>query len=95
MPPGGEPFSEKGIYRHLRHPMYAGVMLVLLASPQQSVNSLSLTLAVCLYFIVGCRFEERRMLAAHPQYADYCRRTPRFVPYQGIRALFAAGGGSQ
>jgi len=80
MPANGEPFHERGIYRHIRHPMYSGVMLMLLASPVQSVNSLHLALAASLYFIVGARLEEARMLAAHPEYADYRARVPAFVP---------------
>ncbi|MFC1567570.1 NnrU family protein, partial [Pseudomonadota bacterium] len=28
-----EPFHEHGIYRHIRHPMYSGFMLILFASP--------------------------------------------------------------
>jgi len=35
-------FTEYGIYRYVRHPMYSGVMLALLASPVQTVNSLNL-----------------------------------------------------
>ena len=83
MPAAGEPFLERGIYRHLRHPMYTGVLLVLLASPAQSVNSLSLTAAVALYFIVGAGLEERRLAADHPEYADYRRRVPAFWPRLG------------
>jgi len=80
-PDQGEPFHETGIYRWLRHPMYSGVMLALLASPMQTVNSLHLSLAICLYFIIGAQFEERRMLAEHPAYADYRRRVPGFIPH--------------
>jgi len=80
LPEHGEPFHESGIYRWLRHPMYSGVMLALLASPVQTVNSVHLSLGICLYFIIGSRFEERRMLAEHPSYADYCRRVAAFVP---------------
>jgi len=80
-----EPFHERGIYRHVRHPMYTGVMLALLASPVQSINSLNLALSICCYFVSGSWFEERRMLKAHPQYADYIMRVPAFLPW---RALF-------
>lgn len=80
MPAGIEPFHETGIYRHIRHPMYSGFMLLMLASPVHSVNSLHFALAVCAYFVIGSRFEEARMLAAHPAYADYVRRVPAFVP---------------
>lgn len=83
MPASGEPFTERGIYRHLRHPMYSGVLLMLLAMPAQSVNSLHLLAAIALYFVLGSRLEERRMLADHPGYADYRRRVPAFWPRLG------------
>jgi len=73
-------FTEYGIYRHMRHPMYSGVMLALLASPVQTVNSLNLFAVIAVYFIIGSKFEERRMLITHPQYAEYQRRVPAFVP---------------
>lgn len=76
-----EQFVISGIYRYLRHPMYSGVMLMLLASPLQSINSLSMTLAVALYFFTGSRLEERRMLEYHPEYAAYRRSVPAFLPH--------------
>ncbi len=79
-PVGTDPFVIGGIYRYLRHPMYAGVMLMLLAMPAQSWNGLNFSLLVCVYFIIGSRFEESRMLRAHPDYAAYRRRIPAFVP---------------
>jgi len=92
MPAGGESFVESGIYRHMRHPMYTGFMLLLLASPVHSVNSLHLSLAISAYFIIGSFFEERRMLASHPDYDGYRRRVPAFIP---IGPLFHRPGTSQ
>jgi len=83
-PEQGEGFHEHGIYRHMRHPMYSGVMLALLASPIQSLNSLNLTLAICFYFVMGSYFEERRMLQTHPAYDDYKKRIPAFVPWRTL-----------
>jgi len=77
---GVDPFIILGIYRHIRHPMYSGAMLILLAMPEQSSNGLHFTLLVCLYFMIGARFEESRMLVSHPDYADYRRRVPGFIP---------------
>ena len=84
-PQGTDPFIVQGIYRYLRHPMYTGAMLILLAMPQQSWNGLHLALAVCIYFIIGARLEERRMLAAHPEYATYRNTVPAFIPTLGNR----------
>ena len=77
---GSDPFVERGIYRYLRHPMYSGAMLILLCTPEQSWNGLHLSLVVCLYFIIGARFEEGRMRAEHDAYAAYCLRVPAFIP---------------
>lgn len=77
---GREAFIVGGIYRYLRHPMYAGAMLVLLAMPNQSWNGLHFALVICLYFIIGSRYEEARMLAEHPDYIVYRNRIPAFIP---------------
>ncbi len=73
-------FVESGIYRFIRHPMYSGLMLVMLASPEQSLNGLLLYVLVCLYLIIGSRLEENRLMACCPAYADYRRRVPAFIP---------------
>ncbi|TLS75605.1 isoprenylcysteine carboxylmethyltransferase family protein [Mariprofundus erugo] len=77
---GVDTFVVTGIYRYLRHPMYSGAMLILLASPWQSMNTLNLALAVSLYFIIGSRFEEKRMVRAYPEYARYRQQVPAFIP---------------
>ena len=75
-----DPLIVRGVYQYVRHPMYLGAMLILLAAPSQSVNGLNLALVVCVYFIIGSRFEEHRMLAEHADYADYQKRVPAFIP---------------
>jgi len=75
-----EPFIEYGIYRYIRHPMYAGAMLLLFAAPTQTWNGLNFALLTALYFIIGSRFEEARMLALHPDYRSYQGRIPAFIP---------------
>jgi len=76
-------FAEHGIYRHMRHPMYSGVMLALLASPVQTVSSLNLFAVIAAYFIIGSKFEERRMLIMYSQYAEYQKRVSAFIPRIG------------
>jgi len=69
-----------GIYNYLRHPMYAGLMLFLLASPEQSYNGLAFTLVVSAYMVYGSKLEEKRLLAEHPDYLQYQQEVPAFVP---------------
>ncbi len=75
-----DPFVVQGIYQYIRHPMYAGVMLFLLAKPDMTVNSLHFALAVSVYFVIGSRLEEKRMLAEHPGYTDYQQKVGAFLP---------------
>lgn len=85
---GVEPFTESGVYRYLRHPMYTGVMLIIFAMPTQTMNRLNLFLFIAAYFAAGSRLEEQRMAAEHPEYEDYRRRVPAFLPRtNGLRAL--------
>lgn len=86
-----EPFHEHGIYRYVRHPMYSGFMLALFASPTQSINSLNLAICIALYFLIGSRYEEQRMIRMHPEYSDYKKRVAAFLPW---RALFHQSGSS-
>lgn len=73
-------FVEAGIYRCLRHPMYSGAVLVLMASPTQTVNGLAFYVLASAYMLLGARFEEERLIADCPEYRDYRRRVPAFVP---------------
>jgi len=75
-----DPFIVRGVYRYIRHPMYTGTMLILLAMPEQTVNGLNLAVMVCIYFIVGSKFEEKRMLLEHPDYKKYQDEVPAFIP---------------
>ena len=79
-----DPFHEHGLYRYMRHPMYSGVMLTLLSSPIQSINSFNFALIICCYFVAGSWLEERRMLSAHPLYADYRNRVSAFIPWRAL-----------
>ncbi len=76
-----DPFIEKGIYCYVRHPMYLAMMLVMFATPEQSVNSINLYTVVAIYFIIGAKLEEQRLMLAHPEYKKYCHRVAAFIPF--------------
>lgn len=67
----------RGIYRWLRHPMYAAVILgaaaAIVARPDPLVAAAgALNYA---FYVIKSRHEERLLRARYPPYADYCRRT--------------------
>ena len=71
-----------GPYRYVRHPMYLAVLLfgtgVAIGFADAWRWGVLALLAVVLHF--KARFEERALLALHPDYADYMRRTPALIP---------------
>lgn len=72
----------EGIYRYLRHPLYTGSMLVLWLIPSMTLNWMALILGASLYFIIGARYEERKLEEFYGKaYRDYKARTPMFIPW--------------
>jgi protein-S-isoprenylcysteine O-methyltransferase Ste14 len=70
-----------GPYRWVRHPMYAGTLLLLWAVPHWTVNLLAFSISATLYLYLGSLHEERRLLRAFGDpYREYMARTPRFIP---------------
>ena len=80
-PRGGE-LVERGPYRFVRHPIYAGGLLFCVGfSLFASVPALALTGVLAVVWWLKSSAEERRLEQQYPGYADYRRRVPhRFVP---------------
>jgi protein-S-isoprenylcysteine O-methyltransferase Ste14 len=70
-----------GLYRFVRHPLYTFGLLILWLSPNMSVNTFVVYLALTLYILIGIYFEERKLLREFGQeYAEYRSRTPMLIP---------------
>jgi protein-S-isoprenylcysteine O-methyltransferase Ste14 len=73
----------QGIYAHLRHPIYAGLLLefvgMFLLRPTQAV-ALACALGVC-WVHVQARLEEYDLLQRIPAYRAYMAQVPRFIPH--------------
>lgn len=72
-----------GLYRYVRHPIYTGVLLVVvgLTVGTRQWWGLALGLVTVAFFTVKARWEEARLAEAYPGYAAYAAATPRFVPF--------------
>jgi protein-S-isoprenylcysteine O-methyltransferase Ste14 len=72
-----------GLYRVVRHPIYAGIMaLVVGVTVRSSSVAVALaTVALIGWFMVKARWEEHHLARRYAGYADYAAHTPRFVPF--------------
>jgi protein-S-isoprenylcysteine O-methyltransferase Ste14 len=80
--PGGE-LVTRGVYRHARHPIYGGVLLLAAGWSLAHASGGAGVAALLLLWLLErkSRYEERLLVAAYPAYADYAARTRRFVPF--------------
>jgi protein-S-isoprenylcysteine O-methyltransferase Ste14 len=77
-----------GLYRFVRHPIYAGIMALTVGITirSASVAVLAATAALIVWFMLKARWEEQHLARRYPGYAAYAGRTPRFVPFWPTRA---------
>ncbi|MCB1628353.1 MAG: DUF1295 domain-containing protein [Xanthomonadales bacterium] len=73
-------FKSPALYRVVRHPLYFGFLLAFWFTPTMTVAHLCFALLVTGYLLVGIQLEERDLLRALPDYADYRRRVPMLIP---------------
>jgi methanethiol S-methyltransferase len=74
------PFTTPGPYRIVRHPLYVGWLFAFSAAPTMTVTHLLFAVVTTSYILLAIRFEERDLVDAHPEYADYRKRVPMLVP---------------
>jgi protein-S-isoprenylcysteine O-methyltransferase Ste14 len=72
-----------GLYRHIRHPRYAGMVVAIAGACILAGTRWALTVSAIWFalVIVVILFEEREMhVRFGAAYHDYCRAVPRFIP---------------
>jgi len=69
------------LYRVVRHPLYAS-LLVMLVYDFTHTNGLLLNLLLIIYLIIGLPVEERKLIRLYGKsYIDYQKRTPAMIPF--------------
>jgi protein-S-isoprenylcysteine O-methyltransferase Ste14 len=79
----GHELVTTGPYRHVRHPIYTGILLALFGSGLTAgLFWLVLFVIVCPYFVYSAKTEEHLMLTQFPdRYPEYRKRTSALVPF--------------
>jgi protein-S-isoprenylcysteine O-methyltransferase Ste14 len=72
----------RGVYAHMRHPIYTGLLLefagLVMVEPRHTVV-LGAALG-CVWICLQARLEEVDLLQRMPAYREYMNRVPRFFP---------------
>ena len=77
-------FTQRGLYRRIRHPLMTGFLIVFWAAPVMTGGHLLFAAAATGYILAGIWFEERDLVRSlGPAYASYLTRVPALVP--GLR----------
>jgi protein-S-isoprenylcysteine O-methyltransferase Ste14 len=73
-------FRTPWLYRQVRHPLYVGWLFIFWSTPVMTVTHLIFAAATTAYILIAIQFEERDLLAAHPEYGVYRQHVPMLMP---------------
>lgn len=73
-------FDTPWLYRYVRHPLYVGFLIGLWAAPTMTMAHLVFSLLCTGYIFIGALLEERDLEKALPEYKQYKKDVPMFVP---------------
>jgi methanethiol S-methyltransferase len=80
------PFTQRGLYGRIRHPLMAGFVIVFWSAPVMTVGHLLFAIAATSYILVGIAFEERDLIESlGGSYAAYRARVPALIPRLPLR----------
>jgi len=82
-PQAGSTLVQTGVYRLVRHPLYASVILLATAWSLlwRSGPALTATAFIILFLDAKARREERWLRATFDEYAAYAKRVRRLIPW--------------
>jgi protein-S-isoprenylcysteine O-methyltransferase Ste14 len=88
-------FTERALYRFVRHPLYLGFVIAFWATPHMSVGHLLFSVGTTAYILIGIFLEERDLMESHgAEYGAYRARVPMLLPTGpkrgGLRSAKAA-----
>src|SRR5690348_3327679 len=80
------PFTERGLYRRIRHPLMAGFLVIFWSTPEMTAGHLLFAATATAYILTGIAFEEHDLLQSLGEtYAAYRARVPALIPRPTLR----------
>jgi protein-S-isoprenylcysteine O-methyltransferase Ste14 len=80
------PFTERGIYGRIRHPLMAGFVVIFWSAPVMTAGHLLFAVAATGYILVGIAFEEHDLIQGlGGTYAAYRAGVPALIPRPRLR----------
>jgi protein-S-isoprenylcysteine O-methyltransferase Ste14 len=73
----------EGIFRHVRHPMYLGVLLIYLACIFLSISLISFAVWIVVFIVYDklATFEEKQLEKLfNEKFLDYKKKVPKWIP---------------
>jgi protein-S-isoprenylcysteine O-methyltransferase Ste14 len=82
IPRDGAAFIRSGIYRNMRHPMYAAVILLGFGLSGFSASPAAIVICgiLIINIVVKAKVEDNLLLKRHPEIWEYQLSTPGFIP---------------
>ena len=75
------PFTERGLYRRIRHPLMAGFLIIFWSVPTMTAGHLLFAATATGYILAGIAFEEHDLIQnLGGTYATYRARVPALIP---------------
>lgn len=75
------PFTARGWYRYVRHPIYLGFIIAFWAAPTMTIAHLVFAVATSAYILIAIRLEEHDLLQTHgARYQAYREQVSMLVP---------------
>ena len=80
------PFTERGLYARIRHPLMAGFVVIFWAAPTMSAGHVLFAATATGYILVGIAFEEHDLIQSlGDTYTAYRARVPALIPRASLR----------